>query len=152
MKAIFKKIGNVLHPVGDESFELLQKIKAGDSVTVDIVKPRNYQFHKKWFALLKVAFDHWEPTIPETKWKVIPQKNFDRFRKDVTILAGYYYSTVRLDGDVRIDAKSVSFGSMSHDEFDELYSKTVDVILQRILTKYTREDLDRVVDEVMAFT
>jgi hypothetical protein len=151
MKATFRKAGNALHPVGQEALELLQKVKVGDDVFVDLVRPRNLQFHRKFFALLQIAFDHWEPDIGESKWGDVPQKNFDRFRKDIIILAGFYYTTVRVDGSLRVEAKSQSFGNMTEDEFEELYSKTIDVILQRIMKNYTKEDLERVVDEIVAF-
>jgi hypothetical protein len=151
MKATFRKAGNALHPVGQEALELLQKVKVGDDVFVDLVRPRNLQFHRKFFALLQIAFDHWEPGEKTARWGETAQKNFDRFRKDIIILAGFYYTTVRVDGSLRVEAKSQSFGNMTEDEFEELYSKTIDVILQRIMTNYTKEDLERVVDEIVAF-
>jgi hypothetical protein len=40
------------------------------------------------------------------------QKNFDQFRKDLTILAGYYESTINLRGEVRLIAKSLNFSAM----------------------------------------
>ena len=83
--------------------------------------------------------------------KVTPEKNFDRFRKDIIVLAGYYDATYRLNGDTRIEAKSISFGSMSEDEFEKLYSACVDVILQYVCTQYDGKMLDEVVEQAMAF-
>jgi hypothetical protein len=80
------------------------------------------------------------------------QKNFEQFRADIVILAGYYETAIRLNGDTRVTAKSISFGSMDQGEFDRLYSATVDVILARVLTKYTRDDLNAVIDRLLAFT
>ena len=41
---------------------------------------------------------------------------------------------------------------MDEIEFETLYSATIDVILSRILTKYTRQDLDNVINQLLAFT
>jgi len=80
-----------------------------------------------------------------------PEKNFDRFRKDIAILAGFYEATFRLNGDVRLEAKSISFHSMSEDEFEELYTKTIDVIVKHVLNNYTDEMLRSVLEQVEAF-
>ena len=38
-------------------------------------------------------------------------KNFDRFRKDLTVLSGFYNATYTFRGDVRLEPKSLSFGA-----------------------------------------
>lgn len=54
-------------------------------------------------------------------------------------------------GDVRLIAKSISFGSMGQDEFTALYDAVANVILSRVLRTYTREDLDTVVEKILGF-
>lgn len=41
---------------------------------------------------------------------------------------------------------------MGEIEFEALYRATIDVILSRILTKYTRPDLDNVINQLLAVT
>ena len=67
------------------------------------------------------------------------------------MLAGHYITTVTLKGEVRLIPKSISFANMDQDEFDSLYNATVNVVLKRILTNYTRDDLDAVIDRLMGF-
>ena len=140
-----------MQPASEADAVLLTKIKTGEVVKLKFTRPRNYLFHKKFFAMLNFAFDYWNPTEAANKWDVDPEKNFDRFRKDVIVLAGYYDATYRLNGDVRIEAKSISFGSMSEDEFEKLYSACVDVILQYVCTQYDGKMLDEIIDQTMAF-
>jgi hypothetical protein len=64
-------------------------------------------------------------------------------------MAGYYDATHRLDGSVRIEAKSISFANMTADNFAELYSNTIDAVLKHILTNYSRDDLDDTVEQLM---
>jgi hypothetical protein len=40
---------------------------------------------------------------------------------------------------------------MGDEEFNDLYNKSVNVILQKVLTNYTRADLDEVVEQVLRF-
>ena len=152
MEAHFIKLPNdALMPAAEPDKELLSIIKQGEVVKLKLTRQRNYQFLKKFFALLNFAFDYWQPKGSFNKWGVLPEKNFDRFRKDVIVLAGYYEATYRLNGDTRIEAKSISFGSMSEDEFEKLYSACVDVILRHVCTQYDGEMLEQVVDQAMAF-
>lgn len=151
------RIPQGLMPAHDNDRELLKKIPPGKPVKVKVTQVRNYAFHCKFFALLNLAYDYWEP--PEGKAtklmkliKIAPEKNFDRFRSDIAILAGYYTATYRLNGDVRLVAKSISFGSMSEDDFEELYTKTIDVIVKHVLKEYDGDMLRNIIEQVEAFT
>jgi hypothetical protein len=79
-------------------------------------------------------------------------KNFNQFRNDVVVLAGFFETTMTLKGEVRVIAKSLSFASMEQDEFDSLYNAVVSVILSKILKNYTRDDLDNVINRLLDFT
>lgn len=151
-EVLLRKIQNVgFAPADEAEAEKVVRFKNGGVVRAKFTQFRNYEFHKKFFAMLKVGFDAWEP--PELEHKGLPvQKNFDRFRKDCTIAAGFYDPVANLRGEVRAEARSISFASMTQEDFEKVYSAVVDVLLERVLTKYTRADLDRVVEELMAFT
>lgn len=151
-EALLRKIqGGSLIPADDESAEALTRIKPGETVRVKWSRPRNVKLHRKFFAMLNVGFDAWEP--PKLEHHNLPvQKNFERFRKDVVIAAGYYTVVANLKGEVRAEAHSISFANMEEDEFNAVYSKCADVLLQRVLRNYTRSDLDNVVQQIIGFT
>lgn len=156
MKANFIKVNQgLLAPATDEDRKLLDKVRAGQVVQMQYSRMRNYQFFKKWWALVNFAFDYWQPVdLPaDSKWKksVVPERNLERFRKDLTILAGFYTATYRINGEVRIEAKSISFASMSEDEFEQLYSATIDAVLKHVCTQYSAEELDSIVEQALAF-
>ena len=140
----------VMLPANDETAERARGYKNGDLLIGEFRKVRNPKFHRKFFALLDVGFDVWEPESQESEFGE-PQKNRDLFREQVTILAGHYEATYSLDGSVRLRAKSISFASMDDVEFAEFYSSVANVLLQKILTNYTREDLDQQVDRILGF-
>ena len=137
----------ILVPADEQSAMFVGKLIKNDVITSNFVKPRNYRFHKKWFALVKFAYDHWKPSnLEESRWKgVIPEKHFETFREDITILCGAYVSTFRVDGSIRIKAKSISFAKMDEEEFNELFNATKSVVLKHILKNYTPADLNAVV-------
>lgn len=147
---VTKNAGGALSPADQQAAEYLTKLKLGEVVRVKATRMCNPAFHRKYFALLNFAFDAWEPVGKEYKGEPVA-KNFDQFRNDVTVLAGFYETAITLKGETRLTAKSISFANMSQEEFEQLYSATINVILSRVLTNYTRDDLDRVVDELLRF-
>ena len=154
MEAFFTKLPNASFiPASEDDAALLSKVKAGETVKLILTRPRNIKFHRKFFALMQLAFDYWEPPKhgegSAFADKMTVERNFDRFRYDVTILAGYYDATYRLNGDVRLEAKSISFGSMSEDDFEKLYSKVIDVISNRVCTKFSEYELRKQVEDMV---
>lgn len=146
------KVSNILVPHDEAAAAFIQKMKAGELTHADFKRVRNYKFHKKYFALLDFAFEQWEPGGQLTYQGMPVAKNKERFRKDLIILAGFYESTVNLRCEVRLEAKSISFAQMDEIEFEQLYNATVDVVLRRVLTGYKRQDLDNVINQLLAFT
>lgn len=125
----------------------------GEISFLKFIIPRNGKFHRKFMALLNVGFEMWEPKRKRKSYKGMAiEKNFDQFREDITILAGFYEQTFNIKGEMRLRAKSISFANMEDDEFEELYQSVVTVLLREVCTKYAgRDELDQVVNRVMEF-
>ena len=112
---------------------------------------RNVMFHRKFFALLNIAFDNWNPGEINSKYG-IPEKNFERFRKDVAILCGHFHLVIRVDGTSRPEADSISFAKMDQETFKDLYSKTIDVLIKHVYKqKIDAEKLDEIVERYLQF-
>ena len=140
-----------LVPGDQPTLDYITHMDHGQIIRGEFKKVRNYEFHKKFFALLQVGFDAWESPDLEYKGEKV-EKNYERFRKDVTILAGYYQPVTNVKGEIRLEAKSISFAKMDAEEFEKLYSDVVNVLLHKVLKNYTHDDLERVVQEVLNFT
>jgi len=129
-----------------------KRVKAGAVISADFKQVRNPAFHRKYLALLTVAFDNWDPDEVDSKYG-IPEKNFDRFRWDVAILSGFYHNVVRLDGTVRVEADSISFANMTEEIFAELYNQSINVLLKRVYkSELSKEELDNIVNSYLSFT
>lgn len=148
------KINGALHPASEDAQEAIRKLPTGDTFKVKISRVRNPAFHGKFFAMMRFAFDIWEPqnvNVPAYLQASNPDKNFDRFRKDITILAGFYDTHIRLNGDIRVEAKSLAFGKMSEDEFEDVYNACLNVIIDKVCAQYTGDQLRAVLDTAEGF-
>lgn len=132
-------------------WKLLMSLEPGEFALIEFIFPRNPKYHRKFFALLNYAFEAWEPDRQRKTYKGRPvQKNFERFRKDVLIQAGFYDQTFDLNGNMELEAQSISFAKMDDAEFERVYSAVVDVILEQVLSSYSgRDELEAVVNQVM---
>lgn len=116
MKFLVQKTAYGLQPVFNSDYEKLKesKLKMGEVYEVEIKKKRNYEFHKKFFALINLCHDN--------------QEHFDYFddtREYLTIKAGYYRKIMMPNGNIQVRAKSISFANMDEIEFEDLYQKTI---------------------------
>ncbi len=131
----------------------MMQAEEGELFEVNTRFMRNPWFHRKMFKLFSLAFEAWEPNRVRQRYKGMPvQKNFDRFRKDVTIAAGFYDQTFNLKGEMELEAKSLSFANMDDAEFEKVYSAVLDVLLQGVLVRYgNRKAVDEVIEQMMRF-
>jgi hypothetical protein len=148
-----KTLSGALIPLDPEN-EQFKRFKSGSIIRCEVKEMRNGKFFRKWWALVKIAFDLWTETGAEIEYKgdkVLP--NFDRFRKDVTVLAGYFEATYNVKNEVRLEPKSLQWSKMTEMEFSELYKKTVTVIIEKIIPNrgLTAEELDNWVNRVIDF-
>lgn len=146
MHSYWRKLPNgTLAPEDSATVEWVRKIKTGDVVGGEFKRPRNIALHRKWFALINYGFEIWEP--PEDA----PEKNLDRFRKEITMLAGYAQEVPSIKGGTRWEAQSISFANMDEDTFCKLYDATIAALCKWVLRNYTKDDVHRVMEEIGRF-
>jgi hypothetical protein len=153
----FRKSPTGLIPDGDEAREWLARKKLGCTILVEPRELRNGAFHRKWFALVKLAYDYWSESAETIEYKghqVAP--DFERFRKDVTILCGHYHPVVGIKGELRIEPDSLRWASMDEITFGKLYDRTITVLLARVFNgkvcpTWTEEQLRSVAEQILEF-
>ncbi|WP_449568558.1 DUF1367 family protein [Lelliottia nimipressuralis] len=60
---LIKHYTGILIPATPETSDILQsKIKLGDVLVAEFKRVRNPAFHRRFFALLNLGFEYWEPT------------------------------------------------------------------------------------------
>lgn len=118
MKILVVKTQTGLKPCYDSDYEKYSKIPMNEQFEVEYKKSRNYKFHKKYFALMKLAFENQSD-----------YRTMNDMRRDLTITSGFYDEVVnKITGEVYTLAKSISFAKMDGIEFSELYERTKDVV------------------------
>lgn len=127
---IIKQPGGLLCPADDYEADKLTKFKTGEPYEVDIKLNRNPAFLRKVMVFFTFCFNHWDGD--KVHEYCTESEQFDRFRKDLTILAGFYIEARRLDGTMRTEAESLSFASMSEERFQECYLALIRASLKYI--------------------
>jgi LPS O-antigen subunit length determinant protein (WzzB/FepE family) len=124
-----------LVPADNETNEYCKKLSLTDVLLGAFSKPRNYKYHRKYFSLLNTAFDIWDaPLETELHGQLVEvEKDFDEFREDIIILAGFYRIVAKPNGEVTYRAKSIKFSSMTEDKFQRLFSNTINAIIKHII-------------------
>ena len=105
----------------DEDAEKSNRFKNGEQYEADFKLTRNPQFHRKVFAFMQFCFNYWQN---ENDYQS-ERTSFDVFRANLSVLAGYSEKYYSIDGSVRVEAKSLSYGNLSQDDFEEFYSAII---------------------------
>lgn len=109
---------NGLVPLYSSDLEEKRKLKIGETYQVEVKRPRNYQFHKKFFALLNIGWENTDVDMP-----------FETYRRWVTMRAGFYKVYHTPKGEL-YEPESISFSSMDDDTFSEVYDRVLNIILK----------------------
>jgi hypothetical protein len=121
MSIFVTKTLNGLVPADDEAKEVLRKFKLGDTLRAEVKKPRNYQHHKMFFALLTMTFENQDS-----------YKSFEHFRKAVLIEAGHVDEIITLDGEIVLIPKSIDYSTLDEIEFSKVFNEAM-AVCARIL-------------------
>lgn len=118
----FKKDFGRLVPCDDASAAALTKIKHGAVVHVEIKKPRNIRFHRKFFALVNLVFEN--------------QSHYDNIEHLLAALktaVGHCDLIAGKEGKIVAIPKSIAFHKMDDLAFSDFYDKCVDIIAKHFL-------------------
>lgn len=125
---MIKEPGGLFRPVNDSEYEKTTKFKTGEQYQVEIKLTRNPAFHRKVFAFFNFCFQYWKG---DNEFQS-EMAQFDVFRNHLTVLAGYYVQLSNIHGALRVEAKSLSFSSMSQEEFEECYQALIRAAIKHI--------------------
>jgi hypothetical protein len=130
---VVRTINNLLKPAFDEDLEHFKKLPKDGYFEIKYTKKRNVRFHRKFFALLKIAFEN------QSDYRLM-----EDLRRDLTITSGHYEEVVnKITGEVYKKAKSISFSNMDEAEFNEIYNDVKEVVV-----KWLGIDNEQLTDEL----
>lgn len=121
MKIFVQNTAHGLVPLYDDDYEEKRKLKIGEVYYCEIKKPRNYMFHCKFFALIKLGHENTRLDLPE-----------DAYRAYVVMKAGFADVFELPNGKKMALPKSISFSNMDEDEFQKVYHAVLSIIKKDI--------------------
>lgn len=139
----FIKIPKVLAPADDLALETFNRWPLGAVINSDYREMRNGAFFRKWWAMVDFAYQYFVEVAPQQEYKGKPiQPEFERFRKDVTILSGFYHPVWNLKNEMRIEADSLKWARMDEHRFVALYEATFNVLMKHVFDKLRINERD----------
>ena len=137
MKILCVVTENGLVPKYDSDREEFSRLKRNTDVLVEVGKKRNYEFHKKFFALLKLTYDNF-PERMEDKLNVHSAEDLrTRLKIDLGLYEVSHYGNQSV-----IVPKSIAFDKMDETEFEKFYKMSVNHILKNYLKGVTNEQIE----------
>ena len=120
---------NQLIAATSKDFEKLQKLSSNQIYEFDFKKVRNYEFHKKFFALVNQGFENSKYNFP----------NYESYRNYIIQRAGHFVAVITEKG-MFTSAKSISFDNMDETEFERVYKDVLQAVI--IDTGATEEEIN----------
>ena len=118
MKLLVVRHLNGIKPAYDSDKDIFNKMPLNEPFEIEYTKRRNIKFHRKFFALLKLAYEN------QSDYRVL-----EDMRRDLLITSGFYDESVnRITGEINKFAKSINFSSMDEIQFNEVYTNVKETI------------------------
>lgn len=129
--AFIKQPGGVLVPASDREVDRMNRFPTGGLIEAEFKITRNPAFHRKVFSFFNFCYEHW--CGQGTNYELMDDTaQFDVFRKNLTVLAGYYDEFITIKGTVRVEAKSLAYGNMEQPEFERCYSALINAAIKHV--------------------
>lgn len=136
MKLEMKKTDiNSYSVVGGIDYDKAKKWKIGQSKECEVKEPRNYEFHKKFFALVNLCFEN----LPEKFDSTYPTQK--SLLNELKFQVGHCEEHRTLGGKITYIPKSINFASMDQWEFEKFYNNVLNVILKYFMVGVGRRDI-----------
>jgi len=119
---LVKNRSGLFTPYDNSDYEESKKIPIGS--TIKAMPARNYEFHKKMFALFKLAHENQDKI-----------ESFEAYRKILLIKAGYYHEVPTKNGEAYFIPKSLSYDQMNQEEFSACYQEVLNVVAKEFKVK-----------------
>lgn len=117
---LYKGGNNTILPADKESEIRINKLKKYEWYSFIVKSVRNYGFHKKFFKLLKTAYDNQDE-----------YKSFVWFRQNVMMGIGYCDTYIHTTGEVMYEIKSVSFKKCTQAKFEKIYNNALTYLMDK---------------------
>ena len=125
-----------LIPCYDDDFDGKSRLKVGEYYTAEFKLIRNPKFHRKYFALIGVAWEY----VPESQQESLYKNSKDKFRKTLQMAAGYSETIYSIETNSFVDVPlSIAYEQLDNLEFETLYSNVLNVLYNTVFKDVSEE-------------
>ena len=140
MKFLVVKRLNALYPIDETSEAAVRKFGLGEIVSVEVKRPRNVAFHRKFFAMLQIILQNQDA-----------YKSIDDLLDVCKLRIGHFRTINTKNGEVQIP-DSISFAAMDDTAFGDFYDRACNWVVTEVIPGLQRTHLDeQVALELMEF-
>ena len=125
-----------LIPMYDSDLDEKHRLRIRDNVLCTIKRPRNYEFHKKYFALLRLTVANLPHLIQQQMQIFTEEDLLDCLKIDLGLFTTRWHGGRQI-----VKTGSISFAKMDNTEFEKFFSRSVDAILRIYLRGTDRQAL-----------
>ena len=125
-----------LIPMYDSDLDQKHRLRIGDNVLCTIKRPRNYEFHKKYWALLRLTVANLPHLIQQQMQIFTEEDLLDCLKIDLGLFTTRWHGGRQI-----VKTGSISFAKMDNTEFEKFFSRSVDAILRIYLRGTDRQAL-----------
>lgn len=137
MKILCIVTENGLAPKYDSDREEFRSLKRNTDVLVEVGQKRSYEFHKKFFALLKLTYDNFPEWLEDSLNVHSVEDLRTRLKVDLGLYEVSHYGNQSV-----IIPKSIAFDKMDETEFEKFYRSSVNHILKNYLKGVNNEQIE----------
>jgi len=125
---IMRKTLRGLEPANDLAADILRKVKLGDTVRVDIKRPRSLQWHKRYWVLVGMISDN-SPYTP------------DEVHALIKLRCGCAKIIQERNGNITCIPDSIAFNKMDGIAWAQFWERVVDYVAADLLPGVPKETL-----------
>ena len=138
---MIKNAGGVFCPADEMYLDKLKRFENGGLYEMEFKKANNPKLHRKLFAFFKFCFDHYTPENTEMAC-ADEVKQFNHFRKRLTILAGFFDEFINFDtGEIHKEAQSLKWDEMDDIERGECLSAVINAAIKYVFNDTKDENI-----------
>ena len=140
--SMIKQAGGALLPQSEIEQNKMTRFKNDGCYEIEIKQTRNPVFLSKAMVFFTFCFEYWCNDIEGYEYLDEPAQ-FDSFRKNLTVLAGYKVVTWKIGGGFRVEAESLAFANMDEERFSSCYHALIQAALSNIFHGSDKEIYDK---------
>ena len=126
-----------LVPCYDDDYDEKKRLKDGEYYMANITTIRNPKFHRKYFALINLAWEY----VPCVQQEFLYNNDKKVFRKTIEMAAGHcdVIYNIKLGTFTHIPV-SISYETLDNIAFEKLYNSVLDVLFATVFKDISEEE------------